>query len=128
MPERTCARICRTGVSCQLNIRKSTSKSHLSDDVLDVWDEAWPDELDTDADVALDVGQDLSDILMNEVDAEGSKPDQQFDGRAAKNSIVAAEIEATELFKQFVMDQWSGNVKGMVAAFNLARSTDVKPM
>ena len=59
MPERTCARICVTDVSCQLNTRKATSKSHLSDDVLDVWHEAGPDELDTEAGVTLDVGQDL---------------------------------------------------------------------
>ena len=37
---------------------KSESKSHLSD-ALDVWDEAGPDELDTEADVTLHVGQDL---------------------------------------------------------------------
>ena len=63
MPERTCARICQTDVSCKLNVRKATSKSHLSDDVFDVWSEAGPDELDTEADVTLDVGQDVPDIF-----------------------------------------------------------------
>ena len=33
-----------------------------------------------------------------------------------------------EVFKQFVMDQWSGNIRETVAALNLARSTDIKPM
>ena len=46
---------------------KATSKSHLSDDVFDVWDEAWPDELDTDPDVTLDVGQDLP-VIPNDRD------------------------------------------------------------
>ena len=70
--------------------------------MLDVWDEAGPDELDTEADVTLYVGQDLPDVLMNEIDADGEKPDQHFDGRAAENSTVADEIEAMEVFKQFV--------------------------
>ena len=50
-------------------------------------------------------------MLMNEIDADGDKPDQHFNGRAAENSTVAEKIEAMEVFKQFVMDQWSGNVK-----------------
>ena len=84
--------------------------------------------MDTEADVTLDVGQDLPDILLNEIDSDGDKPDQHFDDRAAENSTVADEIEATEMSKQFVMDQWSSNVKEMVTALNLAESTDAKPM
>ena len=57
---------------------------------------------------------------MNEIDADGDKPDQHFDGRAAENSTVAEK-------KQFVTDQWSGNVKEMVAALLLAGPTDVQP-
>ena len=64
---------------------------------------------------------------MNEIDADGDKPDQHFNGRAAENSTVAEKIEAMEVFKQFVMDQWSGNVKEMVAALLLVGSTDVQP-
>ena len=50
-------------VLCQLNMLNATSGSHLSDDVFDVWDEARPDELDTEAGVTLDVGQELPDIF-----------------------------------------------------------------
>ena len=105
MLEGICARNCVTDVSCHLNTRKATSKSHLGDDMLDVWVRAGPDDLDTEADATLDVGQDLPDILMNEIDAFGDKPDRYFDGRAAEKSTVADEIEAMEVFKQFVMDQ-----------------------
>ena len=94
--------------------------------MLDVWDRAGPDDLDTEADATLDVGQDLPNILMNEIDAFGDKPDQYFDGDAAENSTVADEIEAMEVFKQFVLDQWSGFFKDMVATLNLARSIGVK--
>ena len=96
--------------------------------MLDIWDEARPDELDTEADATLDVGKNLPNILMNEIDADGDKPDQHFDRCAAENSTVADELEGLEVFKQFVMDQWSGNVEEMVAALNLAWSTDVKPV
>ena len=54
MPERTRARICLMYVSCHLNIRKMKSKPDLRDDMLDVWDEAGPDELDTEGDVTLE--------------------------------------------------------------------------
>ena len=54
MPERTGVRICLTYVSCHLNIRKMKSKPNLHDDMLDVWDEAGPDELDTEGDVTLE--------------------------------------------------------------------------
>ena len=54
---------------------KSDVESHLSDDVLDVWDDTGPDELDIEADVTLDVGQDLPYIIMNEIDADGNVPD-----------------------------------------------------
>ena len=63
--------------------------------MLGVWDEARPDKLDTETDATLDVGQDLPAILMNEIDADGGKPDQHFDGRAAENSTVADEIVAS---------------------------------
>ena len=96
--------------------------------MFNVWDEARPDELETGADVAHYVGQDLPDILMNEKDADGDKPHQQLDGRAAENSTEADEVEAMEVFKQFVMYQWSDNVEEVVAAPNLARSTDGKFM
>ena len=69
--------------------RNATSKSHLRDGVFDVWDETGADELDTEADATLDVGQDLPDILMNKVDAGGDTPDQHCDGRAAESSSVA---------------------------------------
>ena len=88
-------------MSCQLNTRRATSKSHLNDDV---WDEAGPDELDTEADVTLEVGQDFPDILMNEIDVDGDEPDQHFDGRAAEHFTVADKSEAMEVFKQFVLD------------------------
>ena len=39
---------------------------------------------------------------------------------------MANWIEALEVFKQFDMDQRSGNVKEIVAAFNLAGSTEVE--
>ena len=39
---------------------------------------------------------------------------------------MANEIEALEVFKQFDMDQRSGNVKEIVADFNLAGSTEVE--
>ena len=39
---------------------------------------------------------------------------------------MANEIEALEVFKQFDMDQRSGNVKEIVAAFNLVGSTEVE--
>ena len=78
--------------------------------------------------MTLDVGQDLLDILKNEIDADGDRPDQNLEGRAADNSTVTDEIEAMEMFQQFGMDQWSGHVNDMVAALNLARSTEVKPM
>ena len=54
MPERTGARICRMYVSCHLNIRKTTSKPDLSDDMLDVTDEAGQHEVDTEGDVTLE--------------------------------------------------------------------------
>ena len=54
MPERTGVRICLMYVSCRLNIRKMKSKPDLRDDMLDVWDEAGPDELDTEGDVTLE--------------------------------------------------------------------------
>ena len=41
-------------VSCHLNIRKMKSKPDLRDDMLGVWDEAGPDELDTEGDVTLE--------------------------------------------------------------------------
>ena len=71
------------------------------------------------------VGQDFPDIFINEIDADDNKPDQNCDGHAAKSSTIANEIEAMEVFKQFDMDQRSGNVKEMVAALNLAQFTDV---
>ena len=101
MPKRTCARICLTDVSCQLNTRKATSKSRPSDEMLDVWVIARPNEVDTEAAVTLEVGQNLLFIFTNEVDADGSKPDRHFDGHAAENSIAVDEIEAMEVFKQF---------------------------
>ena len=61
---------------------------------------------------------------MNESDADDAKTDQHFDGHAATNSKMANEIEPMEVLKQFVVDQRSGNVKEMVAALNLARSSD----
>ena len=67
--------------------------------------------MDTEADVTLDVGQEFPDIFMNEIDVDGDEPDQHFDGRAAEHSTAADKIEAMEVFKQFVLDQWSGNVK-----------------
>ena len=72
------------------------------------------------------VGQDFPDIFINEIDADGDKPDQHCDGHAAKSSTKANEIVAMEVFKQFDMDQRSGNVKEMVAALNLAQFTDVE--
>ena len=39
---------------------------------------------------------------------------------------MANEIEALEVSKQVDMDQRSGNVKEIVAAFNLAGFTDVE--
>ena len=54
MPERTRARICLMHVPCHLNIRKTTSKPDLSDDMLDVSDEAGPHEVDTEGDVTLE--------------------------------------------------------------------------
>ena len=48
--------------------------------MLDVWVIARPDEVDTEADVTLEVGQDLQFIFTNEEDADGYKPDQHFDG------------------------------------------------
>ena len=63
---------------------------------------------------------------MNEIHADGDKPDQHHDGHVAKSSAMANEIEAVEVFKQFDMDQRSGNVKEKVAAFNLAGPTKVE--
>ena len=63
---------------------------------------------------------------MNEIHADGDKPDQHHDGHAAKSSAMANETEAMKVFKQFDMDQRSGNVKEKVAAFNLAGFTDVE--
>ena len=97
MPKRTCARICLTDVSCRLNTRKATSKSRLSDEMLDVWVKARPNEVDTEAAVTLEVGQDLLFIFTTEVDADGSKPDRHFHGHAAENSIARDEI-AMEVF------------------------------
>ena len=54
IPERTGVRICLMYVSCQLNIRNMKSKPELRDDMLNVWDEAGPDELDTEGDVTLE--------------------------------------------------------------------------
>ena len=41
-------------VSCQMNIRKTTSKPDLSDDMLDVSDEAGQHEVDIEGDVTLE--------------------------------------------------------------------------
>ena len=54
MPERTGVRICPMYVSCHMNIRKMKSKPELRDDMLNVLDEAGPDELDTEGDVTLE--------------------------------------------------------------------------
>ena len=54
------------------------------------------------------------------------KPDLPFDGHAAYSTTMANGIEALEVFKQFDMDQRSGNVKEIVAAFNLAGSTELE--
>ena len=62
----------------------------------------------------------LPDVLMNEMGADGDKADQHFDGHATENFTVANEIEAMEVFKQIVRDQWSGSVTEMVADFNRA--------
>ena len=43
-------------------------------------------------------------------------------------TTVADEIEATEMSKRFVMDQWSSNVKDMVTSLNLTESTDANQM
>ena len=99
-------------------------KPDLSDDMLDVRDEAGPDEVGIPQEMSHSkVGQDFRDILMNESDADDAKTDQHFDGHAATNSKMANEIEPMEVLKQFVIDQRSGNVKEMVAALNLARSS-----
>ena len=84
-------------MSCRLNTRKATSKTRLSDEMLDVWVKARPNEVDTEAAVTLEVGKDLLFIFTNEVDADGSKPDRHFDGHAAENSIAIDEI-AMEVF------------------------------
>ena len=42
MPERTCVHICLAYATCQLNVRKATPKSLLSDDMLVVWDAGAP--------------------------------------------------------------------------------------
>ena len=81
---------------------KMTSKSHLSDDMLDVSDETGPDELYTEAD-ALDVGHDLLNIFMNEIDSDSDKPDHHVDGHAVDNTIKSDEIEGME-----VLSSWSG--------------------
>ena len=54
------------------------SESHLNDEMLDVWDDAGTNELDTEADIALDDGQDLPVILMNEICADGDRLGQHF--------------------------------------------------
>ena len=54
------------------------------------------------------------------------RPDLHFDGHAAYSATMANGIEALEVFKQFDMDQRSGNFKEIVAAFNLAGSTEVE--
>ena len=63
---------------------KSMSKSHLSDVCLTFGSKQGP----------LDVGPDLPDVLMDEIDAECDTADKHFDGRAAENSTVADEIQA----------------------------------
>ena len=42
MPGRTCVQICLADATCHLNVRKSTPKSHLSDDMQVVWDAGAP--------------------------------------------------------------------------------------
>ena len=126
MPERTRARICLTCVSCHLNIRKTTAFPDLGDDMLGVsrTKQGQMNRISKGMSQSK-VGQDFPDIFMNEIDADGDKPDQHCDGHAAKSSTKANEIVAMEVFKQFDMDQRSGNVKEMVAALNLAKFTDV---
>ena len=43
----------------------------------------------------------MPDILMNEIDADGDKPDHHFDGHTVENSTVEDEIEVMEVIKQF---------------------------
>ena len=86
-----------------------TSECHLSDsdEVLGVWDDAGTNELDTEADVTLDDGQDLPEILMNEIGADGVRPGQHFVGHAVESRTVADEFDAIDVFRQFAMDHWA---------------------
>ena len=53
--------------------------------MLNVWDEARPDELDTEADVNTRCWRGFAPILfMNGSDAGGDEPDQHFDGRVGE--------------------------------------------
>ena len=69
--------------------------------------------MDTEGDLTL---ESWTGFPINEIDGDGDKPD----------STMANASKAMEVFKQFDVDQRGGNVQELVAAFNLAGSTDVK--
>ena len=66
------------------------------------------------------------EMSHSKVGQDFPKPDLHFDGHTAYSTTMANEIDAMKVFKQFDMDQRSGNVKEKVAAFNLAGSTNEK--
>ena len=114
MPERTGVRICLMYVSCQLNIRNMKSKPDLLDDMLGVWDEAGPDELDTEGDVTLESWTGFPNPTCLLMVTLLKAPQWQTILRQWRSSSSLTWISGAAMLKK------------IVAAFNLAGFTDVE--
>ena len=102
MPERTGVRICLTYVSCRLYIRKRRRNQISATTRLTPGTEKGQINWISKGMSHSKVGQNIPEIFMNEIDADGDNPDQHFDGHAAESSTKSYGIEAMEVFKELV--------------------------